>query len=359
MQEYNQGEEYLEDEDLDEESLMDEAEEDTEARITQLWGIPVPKFIMIAAVILLIVIALVIFATRKSGGDSEEDSVSPEQQQELLDQLGGDTSASDAFCSEAAFGDTESAAAFGDAEATAADAFGDPEAEPAAPLTPDTLSTEDNVKLRKLGYTGDEIDLALSEGFDVEALEQAAQKLYDDEATEAIHRMSNSASEEFRYIVDMSYFGQTGYEFVSHAEEHMGDYEFEQGSYTVNADYIKCPTYGAQLQLKCRITQDMWVFYVVTPMRFAELPQEGNIVLRVNYTQYGDLTYITGVSETDPTLKTIDSSQVGNLNAVADNTDIAEESQVAEQTTTEEQSTSEDQVVEGEDQQDVNQETEN
>ena len=48
--------------------------------------------------------------------------------------------------------------------------------------------------------------------------------------------------------------------------------------------------------------------YVVTPERFAKLPQEGNIVLRVEYTVYGANTYVTDIHETDPTLDTIDSS---------------------------------------------------
>lgn len=121
--------------------------------------------------------------------------------------------------------------------------------------------------------------------------------------------MSDSASDEFKYIIDNTYFGQVGYEFVPQKNLDIGDVHLKSSYFVVNADYVKCPTYGSQLQLKCKVASDLYVWYIITPQRWEELPDKGNIVLRVDYTEYGPNLYVTNVKEVDSTLDTIDAAE--------------------------------------------------
>ena len=305
MQVYEQGEDYQEDE--YEEDLEDESSEDTEAKVTSFYGIPIKTVAIVGAVVLVIVLAMVLFATRRKKSSEDIDA---QLQQALQENSYDDTYADAGDYSQTETPTAVDTGASGDMvynpdtglwEATGG-------SEDSTPTTVESATEEERLTLRAMGYSGDEIDYCLANGFSVQALVDAALELYDEEAKKALERMSDTASPEFKYLIDNTYFSQTGYVFESVADKEFGTYDYSTGSYTVNADYVKCPTYGAQLYLKCRVAQDLWLWYVVTPERWAKLPDEGNIVLRVNYTQYGVNTYVTGISETDPTLDTIDSS---------------------------------------------------
>lgn len=323
MNVYEQGEDYVEDD--FEEDVESEAEEDTESKITSIYGIPIKTAIIGAAFVLVLILALVIFSTRRKSQKAEElnEMLNSQPVQEEVQPVEPVT---DTTVTDTPVADT-SGASSGEAVFNPETGLWETPTSTDAPVVAETATDEERLKLRAMGYSGDEIDVALSEGFSVDALVADAQALYDEEADKALKRMSDSASEEFRYIIDNSYFSQVGYEFVSLQDEQFGTYEYSKGSYTVNADYVKCPTYGSQLQLKCRVAQDLWVFYIVTPERFAQLPQEGNIVLRVDFTVYGVNTYVTNVTETDPTLDTIDSSEItaDEIDGTADDTaDVSE-----------------------------------
>lgn len=295
MQEYNQGDTY--EEYTDENGLpLEEAEgiEDTEAKITKLWGIPI-KFVVLGGVgVFVIILLLLLFSLRDKPEESSpidnfqsiDTTVTPVQPVDTSDMVWD--------------------------YATGQYVPADQVTQITTPAEVDlsSLSTEDQLTLRKLGYTGDEIATALEAGFDVQGLIDHAIELHDAEADEALRRMSDSASEEFRWIIEYSYFGQPGYEFISHADDYFGSYAYEHNSYVVNADYVKCPTYGSQLQLKCKVAEDLEVFYVVTPERFDSLPDNGNIVLEVSYTLYGENTYVTDIKEAEGTYDTIDSTDV-------------------------------------------------
>lgn len=308
-QEFNQGTEYEEDE-FEEELVGEEGAEDTEARITSFYGMPIRNVVIIGAIVLLVVIALVVFATRKKG--SNDEVTQPADTDAWLAEQGITpdttvTTPADNTTQSNTGGNVMDGMVYNEATGLW-EVADDTATEDTTAVEPETATDEERVKLRAMGYSGDEIDIALSEGFSVQSLVDAAQELYDKEAEEALIRMSDAASPEFKYIIENSYFGQVGYEFIDISQADFGTYDYYKGSYVVNADYVKCPTYGAQLQLRCKVAQDLELFYVVAPERFAKLPQEGNIVLRVEYTVYGANTYVTSISETDPTLDTIDSS---------------------------------------------------
>lgn len=293
MREYNQGdtyEEYTE----GEASEGNEGNESTQLSITKLWGLPLKVAILGGVGILAVIILLLVFSFRKKPEDNfvQADQTLTEFEPAVTDPAV--TESTEDMVWDFASGQYVPA--------------NNSQTEEELDLS--SLSTEDQITLRKLGYTGDEIALALDAGFDTAALVEHAKELHDAESKESLKRMSDAASEEFRYLLEFSYFGQPGYEFVDHSNDYFGTYDYFMDSYIVNADYVKCPTYGSQLQLKCRVAEDLEVFYIVTPERFAELPDNGNIVLEVTYTKYGDNRYVTDVRETDGTLQSIDSSSI-------------------------------------------------
>ncbi len=56
----------------------------------------------------------------------------------------------------------------------------------------------------------------------------------------------------------------------------------------MNVDYIKLPAKGHQLFIKFFLENGDAVFMTVTPERYLELKESGNIVVRVSYTQTAD-----------------------------------------------------------------------
>lgn len=305
MVEYQQGEDYQEEE-FTEEDLEVEGGEDTEAKITTIYGIPVKYAIIGGIAIVLILLVLILFATRKKSDDTEDAVVYGEDQ--ITDVTTDLTSTDVSQMVQTTPDASDPVVTEDDPVVYDDDPVVDPVVEEVEPLTIDDLSDEDHAMLRRMGYTADEIQFALDNGFDVEALKQAALDAYDEEAMAAIERMSDMESPEFQYILEYSYLGLPQHPFVSINGAPFGTYNYSNDVYTVNADYTKCPEYGPQLYLKCCIAKDTYVFYQIGPERYDQLPIEGNIVLSVTLTTYGEQTYVTKVEEASPTFETIDAS---------------------------------------------------
>lgn len=317
MQVLEQDEEYEEEYEDDEEFDYDEeGEEDTDADagLDTIYGIPKQYVIIGGVVILLVIIGVFVFSNWKK--QKAEEIYVPEEDPELTEV--GDTSYDDfvdATEPESPTYEDGQLDGYGFAwDAETGDWITEDEwnAKHGEPTITD-VSTEDMILLRKMGYTGDEIEYCIENGFSVEALVEAAQALYDEEAAAALERMSDHASEEFRYIIDRTYFSQPGFAFEPQMALPTEEANFYPGSFTVNADYTKCPTYGNQLQLKCKVADDCYVWYVIEPKRWEELPEAGNIVLHCDYSVYGSVAYITDVYEVDPTLETINAEAEASI----------------------------------------------
>jgi hypothetical protein len=126
-----------------------------------------------------------------------------------------------------------------------------------------------------------------------------AQEVQDEAAKEALTRMSDTASPEFQERTQNTMYCMPLNTFESFTLDADTATNY-QGSYIVNADFEKMPTYGLQLQLKCKIADGTYVFYTVTPAQWETLPETGNIVLHVDYVLYGTYginVWITGITE--------------------------------------------------------------
>ena len=340
-----QGEDY--EEDATEEEYDGESGEDTEAKLTSIAGIPI-KFVVIGGVVMLLTLLIVIvFSLRGKGGDADiyVPPVDSQGQQQSPLQSGDFTWL---LADGTVFGTTTSTADWtdiynngvavgciapgGDVTLTStsgvtatAVSYGTtttPEQSTEQPVTQtgdnsttaSTSSGDDIEMLRKLGYTGDEIELAISTGMDLQAMIEAAQQLRDSEALEAIQRMSDFLSPEFQHIYTNSIFFMPEQTFPE-----QGDTSTKwdiSDSYLVNADYEKMDTFGYQLWIKVKIANDTYAFMIVDPIRWETMPSSGNIVVRVNYKLYGNEEtnvgfYITSMVEQDITQLTVNPEDSG------------------------------------------------
>lgn len=329
MQEMNQGEEYeelgFEDEEVD---YSEESAEDTKSGINFIYGIPKNKFLIGLTIAGVIILFIVLFATKKSGDTATEDIVYPEStpvtdvepQATYTDCydaagvfLGRCDKITDGFSiytdtgSVVGFIDSTGTEVFYDAQGIVLGNYSSSVLTDVTTETPTDTNSDDVVLLRKMGYTGDEIETALAMGTPVDTLVEEAQKLRDEEAKEALVRMSDSASEEFQYILNNSVFCLPELQFDAFDPEVSSARKYD-GSFIVNADYAKVPTYGNQLLIKVKIANNTYAYHCVTPDRWETLPDTGNIVMQVNYTMHGTNfvnMYITSMSEVDSTHITV------------------------------------------------------
>lgn len=349
MNEMYQDEEYDE-QGFEEDPDYDESAENTKVSYDSFWGIPKKVFIPAVAVVIILILFIILFATKKNKS-SADDIVIPDttntiqtdnvanvapQTTQLYDastnMLGTIVSIADgALISDVNYnivgtfylssGDAQvfdvngallgyvvyDAAYTGpkDVESTVTSASTE---------SLDSVDEDAKVELRKLGYTGDEIALALSQGFSVDMLIEEATELRNAEAKEAMKRIQDSASDEFKYIINNSIFCMEEQNFDSFDVNVEGSMNYKS-VYVVNADYVKCPIRGHQLYIKCKIANDTYVFYDVTPERWETLPDSGNIVLSVHYSLYGSQypnMYVTNIEEVNTTQITVNPEDSGS-----------------------------------------------
>lgn len=316
-----QGEEYEEDSVTEE--YDDESGEDTDSKLTSLFGIPIKFLVVGAAVLLLLLIAAIVFMFRGSSGD--EDIVMPEDtvqdapvdpnapaapidntttqpaqittdadnatvlwldaQGNIVGFTNGSAEGTEVTMNNQPIGKlsfTTGTAVTGD---NGMSAFIDTNGAGVNFNTQATEVTDVVMELRKLGYTGDEIAAAQNSGADLNAMVESARALRDEEAKEALERMSDSASEEFQHIVNYSIFCLPEIEFPE--VENAPGRVIKDGNYTVNADYEKLDLRGNQLFIKLKIANETYAFMTTTPERWGNLPDTGNMVVRIDYTLYG------------------------------------------------------------------------
>lgn len=264
-----------------------EGAEDSEYVPDTIMGIPKNKVFMGVVVIILIIMLLCVFALRSKNKSNDVSNDTFEYD------TSGDIIIED-FMSETYEDDYS---------------YDESVPEEEVVLTVYDLSSEEQIRLRKAGYSADEINYALEHGFNVDDLVAAANELYDAAAKEALARMSNTAGAEYKNLMNSTYLGQKHQEFVDQSTVPEGTSVAYTTTQVINTDYTKCDTNGTQLFLKCKIGEGVYYWYQCTPQRWASLPQAGNIVLRFTFSVYGECLFVVDCTETDPTLDTIDSSQ--------------------------------------------------
>lgn len=318
MRELNQGEEYVVDDNTSE--AADESTENTKSGITHIYGIPKQYVIIGAVVIIAVILVVVLFATRSTGSD---DVVIPsvENESDTFFDAGTDDSAfSSGSDTTTSTTNTSSAGGFSSGDDTTSSNTIVEDTNVSSSLNSD----ETVILLRKLGYTGDEIQLAQQLGLDLQKLISEAQLLREQEAQEQLAKAMDTASPEYQQMYYNSIFCLPkvtfeGFDATADSAVNRDSY------YVVNADYEKVPTYGNQLWIKVKIANNTYVFYSITPERYQKLPDSGNIVVKVYYTLYGTNSpnmYVTGIEEISTTDITVNPEDSGSdLDDILDDSD--------------------------------------
>lgn len=163
------------------------------------------------------------------------------------------------------------------------------------PVYPEFKYTADEIaSLRKVGYTGDEIESFQEQKLEPQPLITQAEMDREAWAQQFVAPYFDTASEEWKSVINTTWYGLTKVESYD-----TNSLAYQNVSYTLNADYEKVEAYGHQLFIKIYLNaKGDYAFMVTTPSRYAELPATGNMVVVITYTQTGDgQKFITSIVE--------------------------------------------------------------
>lgn len=149
--------------------------------------------------------------------------------------------------------------------------------------------------LRKWGYTLNEMEIASRDGLSADALVEAAKKARKEATWETMQSLMDSTSEDYQNLCAKTWLGQAPIDVSAFNSDVI--YLSEQ--YTSNVDFEKIESRGTQLWLKCYLKDGNVLFLQVTPQRYNQLPDSGNIVISYSIIREGDTYVVTEAKEVE------------------------------------------------------------
>jgi hypothetical protein len=156
-----------------------------------------------------------------------------------------------------------------------------------------TYTQEEIEQLRAYGYTADEIEQSQFVEKPAEVLYEEAKQAIKEEQQKVIDELSDTASPAYQDLFNKTWLSGTPMNLVA-----TEDYTLE--GFIENVDYIKLPAVGNQLFLRLTLADGSYLFMTVTPERWFELRDIGNIVVRYVKWYYNGEEVITEISEIIP-----------------------------------------------------------
>lgn len=156
-----------------------------------------------------------------------------------------------------------------------------------------TYSKKEVEALRLWGYTADEIEISSRDGISAKTL--VSQAKFDRELAqkEALDAVRDTASPEYQELLNKTWLGGAPINMDAIDPNVI----YNNTSETQNVDFEKCGAQGTQLFLKLYLDDGTTAFMTVTPNRWKELGDSGNIVVKVTWREAGDIRIITEVKE--------------------------------------------------------------
>lgn len=156
-----------------------------------------------------------------------------------------------------------------------------------------TYSKKEVEALRLWGYTADEIEISSRDGISAKML--VSQAKFDRELAqkEALDAVRDTASPEYQELLNKTWLGGAPINMDAIDPNVI----YNNTSETQNVDFEKCGAQGTQLFLKLYLDDGTTAFMTVTPNRWKELGDSGNIVVKVTWREAGDIRIITEVKE--------------------------------------------------------------
>lgn len=162
-----------------------------------------------------------------------------------------------------------------------------------------SYSQDEIEDLRENGYTGDEIEeFELNEIPAQRKIDDAVQKRkakYDEEILPYL----DGASDKYKELEEYTWLGGAPFSYDVNKENEDWYYK----NMTLNLDYDKVPARGVQCFLRLHLKEKtdendpLYMFMTVTPQRYEELPEHGNIVVYIEYTVTDQGTVVTRIDE--------------------------------------------------------------
>jgi len=161
--------------------------------------------------------------------------------------------------------------------------------------TPSALKYSDKelTLLRKYGYTADEIEQSAALGIKAKVLLADAKEARERLAYDTIKKLGDTGTPEFQEIYyntwlqgeprDLSGVDPSIIPVLSSA--------------TVNVDYTRLPAKGPQLWVKLQLPDGQYAFMSVTPQRYVQLNDSGNMVVTINTSTQGDQKFVVSIVE--------------------------------------------------------------
>lgn len=153
--------------------------------------------------------------------------------------------------------------------------------------------------LRKRGYTADEIEFARENGILYEDLIARADADIKEHQEAVLAELSDQGSEAYQTLLNMTWLQGADLNITDVTVDEYGNVNAYSETKTMNIDYIKVPPKGTQLYLKCSCLDYGVAFMTVTPERWLQLADTGNILVTITIEYWNDIPIITDIIEID------------------------------------------------------------
>lgn len=167
------------------------------------------------------------------------------------------------------------------------------EQQPAVQQSSVSYSKKEVEALRLWGYTADEIEISSRDGIPAKTLVDQAKFDRQLAQKEALDAVRDTASPEYQELLNKTWLGGAPLNLDAVDPNVI----YNNTSRKMNVDYEKCGAQGSQLFLKLYLDDGTAVFMTVTPNRWKELNDSGNIVVEVTWREAGELRIVTDVHE--------------------------------------------------------------
>lgn len=161
------------------------------------------------------------------------------------------------------------------------------------------FTDDEIVNLRKHGYTGDEIELASANYVSYDSLIEEADALIKAEQQEVLYELSDTGSEAYQTLLNMTWLQGQDLVINELLPDENGNIDIYTETKTMNIDYVKVPSKGSQLWLKCDCREFGVNFLLTDPSRWVQLSDSGNILVEISVTYWGGTPVVTNIVELD------------------------------------------------------------
>lgn len=165
--------------------------------------------------------------------------------------------------------------------------------QPAVQQSSVSYSKKEVEALRLWGYTADEIEISSRDGIPAKTLVDQAKFDRQLAQKEALDAVRDTASPEYQELLNKTWLGGA----PLNLDVVDPNVIYNNTSRKMNVDYEKCGAQGSQLFLKLYLDDGTAAFMTVTPNRWKELNDSGNIVVEVTWREAGELRIVTDVHE--------------------------------------------------------------